>query len=79
LRFCVVDYRALNAITQRRNFPLPRIDELLDRLAGAKFFMSVDLTKPLQLLPCLNFIAVSVQQSLLEAKLLHNKSDLLLN
>ena len=74
-----VDYRALKAITHQHNFPLPRIDELLDRLAGAKFFMSVDLTKALQLLPFLHFIAVSAQQSLLENKLLHNKSDLLVN
>ena len=36
-RFCV-DYWALNAITKRDNYPSPRIDELLDRLAGAKFF-----------------------------------------
>jgi DNA-binding NtrC family response regulator len=43
LRFCV-DSRALNAITKRDNYPLSRIDELLGRLAGAKFFMtSLDL------------------------------------
>lgn len=40
----VFDYRKLNANLVPQRFPLPRIDELLDRLHGAKFFTSLDLT-----------------------------------
>ena len=42
IRMCV-DYRALNKATVRNRYPLPRIEELLDRLGDAKFFTKIDL------------------------------------
>ncbi len=42
LRMCV-DYRALNKLTVKNRYPLPRIDDLFDRLRGAKVFSSLDL------------------------------------
>ena len=41
-RFCV-DYRKLNAVTKEAKYPLPRIDDCLDKLGKAKFFSKIDL------------------------------------
>jgi hypothetical protein len=42
LRLCV-DYRNLNSITVKNKYPLPLINDLLDRLSHAKVFSKIDL------------------------------------
>lgn len=42
IRFCV-DFRKLNAVTERDSYPIPRIDDLLDRLSGNAWFTTLDL------------------------------------
>lgn len=42
LRMCI-DYRAVNKYTIRNSSSLPRIDECLERLGGARYFTSLDL------------------------------------
>jgi hypothetical protein len=38
-----VDYRALNEVTVKNKYPLPRIDDLFDQLRGACVFSKNDL------------------------------------
>ena len=42
MRLCI-DYRELNKVTIRNQYPLPRIDDLVDQLQGAKVFCKTDL------------------------------------
>jgi len=37
-----VDYSKLNSVTIQDAYPLPRIDESLDALAGSKYFSMLD-------------------------------------
>ncbi|KAL0859874.1 hypothetical protein ABMA27_010211 [Loxostege sticticalis] len=41
-RLCV-DYRLLNRITVKEKYPMPLIEDLVDRLRGCKYFTSLDL------------------------------------
>ncbi|GBG76756.1 hypothetical protein CBR_g22972 [Chara braunii] len=42
LRLCI-DYRGLNRYTVKNSYPMPRSDELFDRLVGNRFFTKIDL------------------------------------
>ena len=42
LRLCI-DYRQLNRVTIRNQYPLPRIDELFDQLQGSQVYSKIDL------------------------------------
>ncbi|CAI5471080.1 unnamed protein product [Closterium sp. Yama58-4] len=42
LRMCI-DYRALNAATVKNRFPVPRVEDLLDAVQGARVFSKIDL------------------------------------
>ncbi len=44
VRFCV-DYRKVNAVLKFDTYPMPRVDELLDRLGTARIYSTLDLTK----------------------------------
>ena len=42
LRLCI-DYRQLNTVTIKNQYPLPRIDDLFDQLIGARVYSKIDL------------------------------------
>ena len=41
-RFCV-DYRKVNAVTQKDAYPIPRVDDTLDTLSDSTWFSTIDL------------------------------------
>lgn len=43
-RFCV-DYWKLNAVTKKDVFPIPKVEDVLERLAGMKYFTTLDLVQ----------------------------------
>jgi len=42
LRLCI-DYRGLNRATVKNRYQIPRMDDLLDRIQGARLFSKIDL------------------------------------
>ena len=44
IRFCV-DYRRLNSISRTDSYPMPRVDELIDRLGSANYISTLDLSR----------------------------------
>ena len=41
-RYCV-DFRRLNCVTVKEHYPVPRVEDMIDTLAGVKFFSTLDL------------------------------------
>jgi len=44
LRLCV-DYRRLNSLSKTYAYPIPRVDDLIDRVGGAPYITTLDLSK----------------------------------
>ena len=44
LRLCV-DFRRLNAVSEFDAYPMPRVEEVLDKLGSANFIPTLDMTK----------------------------------
>ena len=42
LRLCI-DYRQLNRVTIKNRYPLPKIDDLFDKLRGVRVYSKIDL------------------------------------
>ena len=39
----VIDYRALNKVTRKFTWPMPKIEDIFSKLNGAKYFSTLDL------------------------------------
>jgi len=44
LRLCV-GYRRLNSVSKFDAYPMPQVDDLIDRLSGAVYISTIDLTR----------------------------------
>ena len=44
VRLCV-DYRKLNSVSTMDAYPMPRIDDMIDRVGQATFISTLDLTR----------------------------------
>ena len=40
-----IDYKELNKVTVKNKYPLPRIDDLFDQLAGSVIYSKIDLSQ----------------------------------
>ena len=52
MRMCI-DYRALNKLSVKNVFPLPRIDDIFDQLNGSTVFSKIDLDTAYHQIPVL--------------------------
>ena len=39
----VIDYRALNKVTRKFTWPMPKVEDIFSKLNGAKYFSTLDL------------------------------------
>ena len=39
----VIDYRALNKVTRKFTWPMPKVEDILSKLKGTTYFMTLDL------------------------------------
>lgn len=73
LRMCV-DYRALNNLTVKDSYPIPRIDQLIDILHGAEVFTKLDLAAAYNQIPvkeeCIPMTAFATRYGLFEYKVM---------
>ena len=44
IHFCI-DFRAVNKVSKFDQYPLPRIDKLIEKLGDAQYITTIDLTK----------------------------------
>lgn len=44
IRFCI-DYRELNKVTKFDPFPMPTVDDMINKIQSSQFVTTIDLTK----------------------------------
>ena len=47
----MIDYRALNKVTWKFVWPIPRVEDIFSKLNGAKYFSTLDLHAGYHLIP----------------------------